>query len=182
MMVVGFRLSIQTLQGRRSFTRFFPCSSSSKTNNYFPSPYTHLSFSSKSVEPNRLKVSKLEDPSTSLPKDSPFPGSAPIFFFSFFTKKFSGQMGSEFDSCIVNSRAGGCDDGLHLWQEKGYWSCSLVGTPPPHIIHFFIFVFPNCPLRVHTSSSSSFDQCEIHQGEKSYKNQEGIPSNKKKRS
>lgn len=45
-------------------------------------------------------------------------------------------------SCgIVIFRAGGCDDGLHLWKEKGDWSCSLVGTPA--LTHFLIFVLPN---------------------------------------
>ncbi|XP_058219259.1 uncharacterized protein LOC131329868 [Rhododendron vialii] len=104
MMVVGFRfyyphsnssrrnrsmlLSIQKLQGRRSFTRFFPCSSSSKTNNdYFPSPHTHLSFSSKSAEPNRLNDSKLEDQSNSLPKGSPFPGLEDVMMGYIFGKK-----------------------------------------------------------------------------------------------
>ncbi|KAF7141039.1 hypothetical protein RHSIM_Rhsim06G0242100 [Rhododendron simsii] len=80
-------LSIRKLQGRRTFTRFFPCSSSSKTNNYFPSPHTHLSFSSKSAEPNRLNDSTLEDPSTSLPKDSPFPGLEDVMMGYIFGKK-----------------------------------------------------------------------------------------------
>lgn len=82
MAVVGFRLfyprsscssllSIQKLQG--SFTRFFPTSSPSETNNF---RHGNLSFSAKSVEPNPVNASKLElnSPSTSVAKDSPLSG------------------------------------------------------------------------------------------------------------
>lgn len=64
-------LSIQKLQG--SFTRFFPTSSPSETNNF---RHGNLSFSAKSVEPNPVNASKLElnSPSTSVAKDSPLSG------------------------------------------------------------------------------------------------------------
>ncbi|KAH7859669.1 hypothetical protein Vadar_004046 [Vaccinium darrowii] len=72
------------LQG--SFTRFFPTSSPSETNNF---PHGNLSFSAKSVEPNPVNASKLElnSPSTSVAKDSPLSGLEDVMMGYIFGKK-----------------------------------------------------------------------------------------------